>query len=126
MKSSPIRFLFLTLGLVLLHIILSACSGPREIPESEIRTIGGTVEQDGVNSFRMKGDHFAVTYYTKIKGGEELRTALRVVFRKPLRGPDRFWLRRCRRHRSCQRYDALPGVTAAIRSDRSVLRNGGD
>lgn len=113
MKRSSIWFLILTLSFVLLHLILSACSGPQEIPASEQKYVEGTVVQGGNNSFRMKaddgkimrfvdrddieyqpadfhayfGDRVGVTFYTKIKSGEERHMALRIVLLQT--APDR-------------------------------------
>jgi len=88
--------------LVSSQLILFACAGPQEIPESERKYAEGVVVEGGVNGFRMRDDHgniirFAagddaeyqpsefhayygyrvgVTYYTVIKSGKDWHKAL--------------------------------------------------
>ena len=114
MKRSSYWILFLTVGLVCSSFILAACSGPQEVPAGEQKYAEGTVVQGGRNSFRMKadngtilrfvdredieyqpadfhtyfGDRLGVTYFTKIKSGEERHFALRIVLLQT--APDRF------------------------------------
>jgi hypothetical protein len=105
MNRSFFNFLFLVVGLVSSQLILSACAGPQEIPESERKTTEGVLVQGGTNGFRMRddsgniirfaagndveyqpldfhayfGDRVRVTYYTAIKSGKELHKATKVV-----------------------------------------------
>jgi hypothetical protein len=105
MNRSIINILFLTLVLVSSQLILFACAGQQEIPESERKYIEGVVVQGGVNGFRLRddngntirlaagddveyqplefhayyGDRVGVTYYTVIKSGKDWHQALRLV-----------------------------------------------
>jgi hypothetical protein len=91
--------------LVSSQLILFACAGPQEIPESERKYAEGVVVEGGVNGFRMRddngniirfaagddveyqpsdfhayyGDRVSVTYHSVIKSGKERYKVLRVV-----------------------------------------------
>ena len=113
MQRSAVNALLWMLALVVLLSMLSACAGPREIPLSERKYLEGVVVEGGVNSFRMSdaqgkiyrfdasgdveyqpahlhayyGDRIGVTYYTVLRGDEELHRALKLVLLSP--NPDR-------------------------------------
>ena len=105
MNRSFINILFLILVFVSSQLIIFACAGPQEIPESERKYIEGVVVEGGNHGFRMRddngniirfaarddveyqpsefhayyGDRLGVTYYTVIKRGKDWHKAIRVV-----------------------------------------------
>ena len=57
MNRSFINILFLILVLVSSQLILFACAGPPEIPESERKYTEGVVVEGGNHGFRMRDDN---------------------------------------------------------------------
>ena len=109
MIRSFIKTFFLILVLVTAQLVLFACAGSQEIPESEKVYIEGVIVEGGVNGFRLKddsgkiirfyargkveydpldfhayyGDRVGVTYFPQDKRGEDWHNALRVKMLTP-------------------------------------------